>query len=243
MVNEQDSRFDWADIAKGIGIFLMVMGHAGLPGAVHNWIYSFHMPFFFILSGFFFKNGKYSFGEFVWRKFKTLIVPYIFFVTSIELLRYGLVAIGLEVPAPRPVGDVVFLGRDMGATWFLLSLFLTEVLYYLLDKSVKNIWIMLVAMAICFAASYYCYVEEIHLPYKLEILGATLLYYFLGNMASKTRIKTHIADRQKVGRGGGIPAYTTCSRFCYIKFAATRFKSQTKQIRCAYSYIAISCVW
>lgn len=41
------SRIDWIDIAKGIGIFLMVMGHTSIPKLGGHWIYSFHMPLFF----------------------------------------------------------------------------------------------------------------------------------------------------------------------------------------------------
>lgn len=36
----------WIDIAKGIGIILMVIGHADAPRLLKNWIYGFHMPLF-----------------------------------------------------------------------------------------------------------------------------------------------------------------------------------------------------
>ena len=44
------------DIAKAVGIILMVVGHFnGLPLWFEKWIFSFHMPLFFILSGYLFK--------------------------------------------------------------------------------------------------------------------------------------------------------------------------------------------
>ena len=47
------------DIIKGIGIMLMVLGHTcGQP--LYNWIYSFHMPLFFIVSGLFFSPTNFS---------------------------------------------------------------------------------------------------------------------------------------------------------------------------------------
>lgn len=46
-------RENWVDIAKGIGIILVVMGHANCPEIPHGIIYSFHMPLFFFLSGLF----------------------------------------------------------------------------------------------------------------------------------------------------------------------------------------------
>ena len=39
------------DIMRGIGILLVVLGHAGFPFS--GWIYLFHMPLFFLLSGWF----------------------------------------------------------------------------------------------------------------------------------------------------------------------------------------------
>ena len=52
-------RLEWIDLAKGIGIILMIIGHMpSIPSAVHNWIFSFHMPLFFFLSGYMFKKKK-----------------------------------------------------------------------------------------------------------------------------------------------------------------------------------------
>lgn len=42
--------------AKGIGIVLMVIGHCGVPGDFDKFIYQFHMPLFFLCSGYFIKN-------------------------------------------------------------------------------------------------------------------------------------------------------------------------------------------
>lgn len=52
-------RVDWIDLTKGIAIFLMVCGHTGLPGALSNWIWSFHMPLFFLMSGLLYKTDRY----------------------------------------------------------------------------------------------------------------------------------------------------------------------------------------
>ncbi|MEG0019892.1 MAG: acyltransferase family protein, partial [Oscillospiraceae bacterium] len=66
------------DIVKGIGIILMVVGHSKSPFTA--FIYSFHMPLFFIVSGYLF-NIKYSeslkssFGYMI-KKLKELYIPY-----------------------------------------------------------------------------------------------------------------------------------------------------------------------
>lgn len=71
-------RIDWIDLTKGIAIFLMVCGHTSIPLSISNWIWSFHMPLFFIISGILFNATKYpNFNLFIKKRGKTLIIPYI----------------------------------------------------------------------------------------------------------------------------------------------------------------------
>ena len=105
-------RLDWVDIAKGIGIFLMVMGHSGIPRFMHDWIYSFHMPFFFILSGFFFTAGKYAFGELVSRRARTILLPYVVFTVIIDTIRYLGEAGGLKLPPPYRLRTSFYMARS-----------------------------------------------------------------------------------------------------------------------------------
>ena len=41
-------RLSWLDVLKGIGIILVVIGHVYSNRTVFNWLYSFHMPLFFL---------------------------------------------------------------------------------------------------------------------------------------------------------------------------------------------------
>lgn len=43
-------RLTFIDIAKFGGIFLVIIGHLPTTANIHTYIYSFHMPLFFILS-------------------------------------------------------------------------------------------------------------------------------------------------------------------------------------------------
>lgn len=49
-------RDDKVTIAKGIGILLMVAAHAGIPDMISKFIVMFHMPLFFFMSGYCFKE-------------------------------------------------------------------------------------------------------------------------------------------------------------------------------------------
>ena len=44
-------RLDWVDVARGIGIVAVVVGHVWTRGGLCDAMYSFHMPLFFLLSG------------------------------------------------------------------------------------------------------------------------------------------------------------------------------------------------
>lgn len=51
-------RIEWIDIAKGITILLVVIGHGAINGALRGIIFSFHMPLFFILSSITFRLSE-----------------------------------------------------------------------------------------------------------------------------------------------------------------------------------------
>lgn len=85
------------------GILLVVFGHSGFEeeiiqtklSGLHSWIYSFHMPLFFLISGFLFsltnpemKNA--CTGMFIWKKTKRLMVPYFVLGTIIFAIKYSL---------------------------------------------------------------------------------------------------------------------------------------------------------
>ena len=67
------------DLAKGVCIILMVVGHAGAPEWLGRTIYIFHMPAFFVVSGYLFnKQNLATPKSYVKRKFKGLYWPFVF---------------------------------------------------------------------------------------------------------------------------------------------------------------------
>src|SRR6185503_9752219 len=90
-------RLAYADVARLIGIFLVYHGHVvermmylGNAAAAHQYkfIYSFHMPLFFVLSGLIAKDwaAEQSIGQFAKSRFFSRIVPLIFFNLAMALL-------------------------------------------------------------------------------------------------------------------------------------------------------------
>lgn len=65
-MREGGVRESWIDVLKGIGIILVVIGHTSMENPLVKWIYVFHMPLFFALSGYMFGRGRkqYTFVKF-----------------------------------------------------------------------------------------------------------------------------------------------------------------------------------
>ncbi len=87
----QTNKMNFISWAKCIAILLVVLGHflpAGDPFKVV--IYNFHVPVFFVISGFLFRTGnqKPRFDKYVWSKVKRLVIPYLFFFI-ISLVWYN----------------------------------------------------------------------------------------------------------------------------------------------------------
>ena len=75
-----NKRLDYIDSLKGFAIMLMVLCHSGLHNSATQWIYSFHMPLFFIVSGFLFSEpNSRNFLQYLRKKVKQLLVPFLIF--------------------------------------------------------------------------------------------------------------------------------------------------------------------
>ena len=143
------------DIAKGIGIILVVYGHAieiYKTGFAFRFIYLFHMAFFFIVSGYFFKE-KYlhEAKTFIKKRFNSLIIPYLGFNIIFLFLHNFWLDIGFlpsnyeffnmldtKIPLDSTIDYysiktfithfiwILLLGKEeffVGTTWFLKVLF------------------------------------------------------------------------------------------------------------------------
>lgn len=77
--NTTRERNKWLDIAKGITIILMVVGHSSIPERASNFIYAFHMPLFFIASGWCTNWDKDGLILFIRRKSKSLLIPFVIY--------------------------------------------------------------------------------------------------------------------------------------------------------------------
>jgi len=120
------------DIAKAICIILMVIGHSGCPDYLHRFIYMFHMPCFFFISGYLL-NDKYltNLKTGLWKKIKGSYYPFIKW-SMIFLLLHNVFAYlhiydasySLKEIAIKFVRILTMTGSEqlLGGFWFLISL-------------------------------------------------------------------------------------------------------------------------
>ncbi len=74
---DQVKRIEWLDIAKGMAIFLVVLGHSG-ESPIKGYVYAFHMPLFFMLAGYttaLSYTRRKSPQSFIKGRFVSLFVP------------------------------------------------------------------------------------------------------------------------------------------------------------------------
>jgi len=162
------------DLVKGIGIILVMIGHSGMflfikdKALLNTIIYSFHMPLFFIVAGFFMKD-KVN----IKKSIKRLLVPFLIasvfwvFIASFlvqlptyfrsqELYPY---TYDFMVQFKKFLKAIFFATRvDIIGTglWFLVALFMGRMLWYILHDILK-INVTLLHIFVVFVVNYLLY--------------------------------------------------------------------------------------
>lgn len=189
VVSSSTARMRWMDVARGIGIVLVVYGHAlrvlvgaGLispadPLWVSDYvIYTFHMPLFFLLSGMnveqSLRKGKI---QFLRSKLWTIAYPYLLWSLiqgSIQILF----ASHLNTPL-HPHSLATILWRPIGEFWFIYVLFIFQLIGMIFART--RIPLALLAIA--------AYVGSFYLPANIwERVAHMLIFFAVGILFTKT---------------------------------------------------------
>lgn len=138
-------RLDYIDIAKGLGMLTIIWGHIVHEGWSNQFVYSFHIPLFFFLSGMVFNASKYqTVGELIKKRVKTLLIPYLIFSIITWLLWVGMRVVSHDTtnywyPLLQTFiaqGSAGFLRHNL-PLWFVTCLFVVEIMYYYINKLPK----------------------------------------------------------------------------------------------------------
>ena len=166
----QNKRIDWIDISKGIAIILMVLGHTSIPEPISKYIWSFHMPLFFMVSGMMFKPKYKDILEYITKRVKTLIVPYCFFSAIVFVSYYG-----TEYWRPYEI----YMGWTGYALWFIPVLFLSELFLFEISKIKDKRYVFAVLLCLTILGWLLSYFN-IKLPYKVDAVPFASIFLLIG---------------------------------------------------------------
>ncbi len=221
-------RTQWIDSAKGIGILLIIFGHAYstvTPSALYVYIYAFHVPLFFFISGLTLRPAAGPLGGVVQKKLRTLIVPYLwyaflgylFYLAGYMLAqRQGLQVPQFDYGLWKPLVGIfigtIGEGRIInGPVWFVMALFWTFVLGYLVNTYIRSAtgqWaaiVLLTALGLALA-------DRVTLPFSGVAALSALIFFQAGFRFQTARV---------------LQAMSQTTRWCMLTvFIAISFFSQ-----------------
>lgn len=198
---------------RALAIILVVLGHSiiiyksgwnyyttsqdcQLFNYVCMFIYLFHMPLFFSISGYLFIDSctKKKFSTILKNKFKRLIIPYliigILWVYPIRIISNYSGFVGHSFLYNIIIN--IILGLDNGHLWFLSSLFLMFIISYFLEKYVKNRKIKFILILSMFLLGHI-----LNLSWISETLKFIIWFYF-GNFIRKYSLENKMKYRKIV---------------------------------------------
>lgn len=194
-VSRLSKRIAWVDQIKGLGIFLVVYGH-NFP-ITEKYIYSFHMPLFFLIGGLFHPKTQHSFS--IIKRSKSILTPY--FIWSFLLFLFWLVlgrfygessTLNLSV-LKNFIGIFYAQGgqeyMDWGIPlWFIPTIFLSFVLFYII-QIIKNLYIQ-ISVLLVFILSGFLLPKLFHIKFiwSLDVALVSLIFYALGYYGKKTLV-------------------------------------------------------
>ena len=208
------TRFEFIDMSKGLAMACIILGHyyIGCYPMIRRIIYPFHVPIFFLISGFFLKRAvvRYRPGIFIRKKAKALLFPYVFscvVMIVIAIIQDSFWRDFKDIPinvfqlicssiyGGGVKGAVYPMGYEynwIGALWFLPALFEALVLTYLIVYFVEN-WaaqiLCVFSMMVIGILSATCIPFQI--PFALASGMTTVIYVYIGFLVSKSNLESN----------------------------------------------------
>lgn len=200
-------RKKYVDALKGFLMLSIIAGHLGNYHAIRAIVFVYHVPAFFLISGFFFNidSGKLK------KRMIQLLKPYLstsviicvlLFVKNFlkfllhkeskDILSYALKLISSIIYGSGSridFFDVNFI--SIGAVWFLLALAWCSLFTHLIETMLNHTAAKISAVVILFAVSYISS-KYIWLPLSIQSGMCSLLYFYSGFLLKKYNIIEYI---------------------------------------------------
>lgn len=193
-------RYDWVDNLKFIGIFYIYIGHFGqAAGKLYPFVFSFHVPLFFFISGLFFTkiDTLHTLRKTISKSFIKIIVPY--FIFSFIYLFYITIHYNLNSDSIY-VNIYKILQRTRnnlpaGSLWFLPCLFVVIIYYSLINYILKNrVLCLLLTLVIYLFCVKYNVVNTPTFFFNIDSALYYLAFYSFGASVSKTLLDINLPE-------------------------------------------------
>lgn len=189
-------RVHWVDVAKGILILLVIFHHIPQVALSKGWDTStwnaindiryfyccFFMAAFFLLTGYC-SGFKKSFFPFLWRSFKSLIIPAI----SISILLFLLRAIGSEETTKSIIKGVATRVIWGGGNWFLSSLFLSRIFFWIINKFIGREFNKVIVCVSFVVIGFVCHDLRVPNIWFFQHAFAMTIFLYIGDLMKKLR--------------------------------------------------------
>lgn len=183
------NRIGYIDMAKGLAIILVIVGHSSfVPHIAKMILYIFHIPLFFFLSGFTLNVRKYeTFSGYFLNKWKSLVVP--FFLLNIFVFLFQLFVMYpdqvlsfniLHFIKQLLISDRLHIYFQL---WFLNVLFLAHVFSYFILKRGWNLGQWMIIILSLFVLVYLgqkIYEKEYYLIWNIDLVPVAMIFILLG---------------------------------------------------------------
>ncbi len=196
-------RVRWIDILRALAMFAVVLGHTVRGGEVQCYLYSFHIALFMLISGMLASERRESFGTFLGREFKRLLVPYFFFGLVSVIIYQVLGAVAARALGEEFNGNLLAnLGYLLYGSskdgqmeynhplWSLTCLFVCDLLWYLISqlksRLKKDGWLLPAGIAIFALLGYLNSTSwQLKLPFQAETALVMMVFYLSGKLLKK----------------------------------------------------------
>ena len=203
-------RIDWIDCAKGIGMFLVILGHTVSMGGndmeqiIRGIIFSFHMPMFFILSciTFSFSENESQFIKKTERAFRHLVVPavvlfalrvFVDIVQNFNVIKWrGYIAEKINILVYSSGVGVNIFGvtvPSLGMMWFLIALFVGRSLLDYLNIKIEKKGLVVTVFVCAVLGIAFGLIQW--LPLSIDITLAAMPFFLFGVWFKKVDINNH----------------------------------------------------
>ena len=194
MRENMSNRIEWLDIAKGLGIFSIVIGHNAVPHFLHDWVYSFHVPLFFIISGYFYRARTWR--DTLAKGWKQLLRPMLLTILvaqALMLFLYVRHGFWSGPPFYKWLIGVVTL-QHPGYTrsmWFLMSLFWGKLLFRWINT--LPVFFQPILVIILFSIGYFLHGVVEFIAWKFDCGLLVPFFLYIGTLLRRFNVVDHLS--------------------------------------------------